>query len=178
VSRSRIVEKRSSGMAVSGRGTALVDYSKLERKGMMKASRFLIVLTIGLFWLAACQPVTAGVLVETGGESAQEKESLDMVSSAPRRVPGPYYSYSGDDAYDPAAGGLGIELQLPVSINEKPALRSGGYNGDDVYDPAAGGLSIGQKQPVTDMEKDFFNKGSYSGDDPYDPAAGGLSLDR
>jgi len=142
----------------------------------MKASRFLIVLAIGLFWLAACQPVTAGVLVETGGESVQEKESLGSVPAAPQRIPGPYYSYSGDDAYDPAAGGLGSEQQSPDFTNEKPDLKSGGYSGDDAYDPAAGGLSFEQKPPAGPSEQPVRKSGGYSGDDAYDPAAGGLGF--
>lgn len=144
----------------------------------MKARRFLIILALGFGLLAACQPVTAGVLVETGGEGAQENQSLGSVPAAPQRLPGPYYSYSGDDAYDPAAGGLNLGQRPSDIVKGQPVRKSGGYSGDDAYDTAAGGLSLKQKQPVTDMEKDFFNKGSYSGDDPYDPAAGGLSLDR
>jgi hypothetical protein len=64
-------------------------------------------------------------------------------------------SYSGDDPYDPAAGGLpalsgagftqGTDFDLPCapSDSELEARRSrsvpGGYSGDDPYDPAAGG---------------------------------------
>jgi hypothetical protein len=63
--------------------------------------------------------------------------------------------YSGDDAYDPAAGGLpalpraaftqGADFELPClpSASELEARRAasvdGGYSGDDPYDPAAGG---------------------------------------
>jgi hypothetical protein len=45
--------------------------------------------------------------------------------------------YSGDDAYDPAAGG-----QPRVSLVKPFQASTGSYSGDDVYDPAAGGMSF------------------------------------
>ncbi len=64
-------------------------------------------------------------------------------------------SYSGDDAYDPAAGGppalsaagfvwsSGSEFACAPSAGELEARRSrsvdGGFSGDDAYDRAAGG---------------------------------------
>ena len=141
----------------------------------MKARRFLIVLALGFGLLAACQPVEAGTIPETGSESSLAEESLSSPPEAPQRIPGEYYSYSGDDAYDPAAGGLSIGQKPSDLVKEQPLRKSGGYSGDDAYDPAAGGLSLEQKQPAVNMEQYFFNQGSYSGDDPYDSAAGGLS---
>jgi hypothetical protein len=64
-------------------------------------------------------------------------------------------SYSGDDAYDPAAGGTPGEAVKVLSANgpsplpcalaeDEIASRNasripGGFSGDDAYDPAAGG---------------------------------------
>jgi hypothetical protein len=142
----------------------------------MKERRFLIVLALGFGLLAACQPVTAGVLVNTGGESDQKNQSLGSAPAAPQGLPGSHYSYSGDDAYDPAAGGLSIK-QSPANLaKEQPVRQSGGYSGDDAYDPAAGGLSIGQKPANLAKEQPVRQSGGYSGDDAYDPAAGGLGF--
>jgi len=89
-------------------------------------------------------------------------------------------SYSGDDPYDPAAGGFpGLYLSVDGSLSgddaydlaagalpERGALVfAAGFSGDDAYDPAAGSHpSLFQS-----------SKGSYSGDDAYDAAAGGLT---
>lgn len=79
-------------------------------------------------------------------------------AGAPRAGPAvAWASYSGDDDYDPAAGGR---------PERSPALF-GGYSGDDVYDPAAGSY------PEQFVVSPF---GGYSGDDAYDPAAGGNPL--
>ena len=64
-------------------------------------------------------------------------------------------SLSGDDAYDPAAGGQPL-LARTSTIS---------YSGDDAYDPAAGGQTL--------RVSTFAS--SFSGDDAYDPAAGGLN---
>jgi hypothetical protein len=97
-------------------------------------------------------------------------------------------SYSGDDAYDPAAGGLGV-LSAVAGSEGKVASYSlsgsaiaGGYSGDDAYDPAAGGLPalsagavIASQSDVADCDPTGFEVvGRYSGDDAYDPAAGGI----
>ena len=80
---------------------------------------------------------------------------LALLTAAPLSVAAG--SYSGDDAYDPAAGGLpGLSV----------AAATSSFSGDDAYDPAAGShpwLFVGA------------SIASYSGDDAYDPAAGGLS---
>ena len=64
-------------------------------------------------------------------------------------------SFSGDDDYDPAAGGQPLLTRTVASS----------YSGDDAYDPAAGGQAL--------LVRTFAS--SYSGDDAYDPAAGGLN---
>jgi hypothetical protein len=98
-------------------------------------------------------------------------------------------SYSGDDAYDPAAGGLPA---LSVVVVPQRIIRSSAstLSGDDAYDPAAGGLpalsvvglirssgsaiacapSVGELEARSTRSVD----GGFSGDDAYDPAAGGI----
>ena len=81
-------------------------------------------------------------------------------------------SYSGDDAYDPAAGGL---LAISVAAVSQQDGRSGAttLSGDDAYDPAAGGLPA---ISVAAAPQRITRSGAttWSGDDAYDPAAGGL----
>ncbi len=81
------------------------------------------------------------------------------------------HSYSGDDAYDPAAGGT-PELSvasLPHRIIEEGAVT---FSGDDAYDPAAGGTP---ELSVASLPHRIIAGGAVtlSGDDTYDPAAGG-----
>ncbi|MFN2184414.1 MAG: hypothetical protein ACK2UU_10505 [Anaerolineae bacterium] len=104
-------------------------------------------------------------------------------------------SYSGDDAYDPAAGGF-PELYMSGTaslsgddaydlaagaIPERGALVfASGFGGDDAYDPAAGGLpavslfSVSESLEVAECDSSGLSvSGGFSGDDAYDPAAGG-----
>jgi hypothetical protein len=105
-------------------------------------------------------------------------------------------SYSGDDAYDPAAGGF-PELYMNGSASlsgddaydlaagalpERGALLfAAGFSGDDAYDPAAGGLAAVPLFSVAESLGEFAKcdpsalsvAGGFSGDDLYDPAAGG-----
>jgi hypothetical protein len=112
-------------------------------------------------------------------------------------------SYSGDDPYDPAAGGQ-PEMSISAASGQSAVRASsagvGGilepivvasarsYSGDDPYDPAAGGqpeLSIAVASGQSAVRASSAGVGgilepivaasarSYSGDDPYDPAAGG-----
>jgi hypothetical protein len=80
-------------------------------------------------------------------------------------------SYSGDDPYDPAAGGLPT-----ISLNQVPlgsvASSATTLSGDDAYDPAAGGLDPLENVWVSEWvaRRDIT---TLSGDDAYDPAAGG-----
>jgi hypothetical protein len=89
-------------------------------------------------------------------------------------------SYSGDDAYDPAAGGL-FAYESPsesISLVQAGLAFRGGYSGDDAYDPAAGGLfasfSFADASDDCDDASGLALVGSFSGDDAYDPAAGGI----
>jgi hypothetical protein len=97
-------------------------------------------------------------------------------------------NYSGDDAYDPAAGGLPAisGAAAPQRINRRGATT---LSGDDAYDPAAGGLpAISWAGFTQDTDFDLpcaptaselearrsrSVDGGFSGDDAYDPAAGG-----
>ena len=105
-------------------------------------------------------------------------------------------SYSGDDPYDPAAGGF-PELYLSVdrslsgddaydlasgALPERGALLfAAGFGGDDAYDPAAGGLAAVSLFSVAELRGELAEcddsapsvAGGLSGDDLYDPAAGG-----
>lgn len=80
-------------------------------------------------------------------------------------------SYSGDDPYDPAAGGLPA-----ISLNPVPqrhvASSTTTLSGDDAYDSAAGGLD-----PLVDPWVSEWaarrHVTTLSGDDAYDRAAGG-----
>ena len=80
-------------------------------------------------------------------------------------------SYSGDDPYDPAAGGLPA-----ISLNQVPlgsvASSATSLSGDDAYDPAADGLEPLENVWVSEWaaRRDIT---TLSGDDDYDPAAGG-----
>jgi hypothetical protein len=92
-------------------------------------------------------------------------------------------SYSGDDAYDPAAGGLrplsGVAASDVASYSPAGFAAAGSYSGDDAYDPAAGGLpalstvAASQSDVVDCDPAGSAIVGRYSGDDAYDPAAGG-----
>lgn len=127
----------------------------------MKTGRFLIVLALGFGLLAACQPISVDTLAVTGGENVLAKESLDSLPVAPERVQGAHSSYSGDDAYDPAAGGLSPDQRPSDLVMENPVRKSGGYSGDDAYDPAAGGLSPDQRPSDLVMENPIRKSGDY-----------------
>jgi hypothetical protein len=92
-------------------------------------------------------------------------------------------SFSGDDAYDPAAGGLFAAAGASeiASLDESGFAFSGGSSGDDAYDPAAGGLSalsasfsLAAESDDCDDASGIALVGSFSGDDAYDVAAGGI----
>ena len=82
-------------------------------------------------------------------------EKRDALNSEHAAADSTSMTYSGDDAYDPAAGGTPERSVLSIA---------GSYSGDDAYDPAAGG---------TPERSVVIIAGGYSGDDAYDPAAGG-----
>ena len=80
-------------------------------------------------------------------------------------------SYSGDDAYDPAAGGT---PELSVAAAPQRNVRSGAttWSGDDAYDPAASGLPAPLLTALA-QRTIAGNAATFSGDDAYDLAAGG-----
>lgn len=86
-------------------------------------------------------------------------------------------THSGDDAYDPAAGGLPA---ASPTISSPPArsARASTYSGDDAYDPAAGGIPGGEADcglSAGEIARRIARiPGGFSGDDAYDPAAGGV----
>jgi hypothetical protein len=79
--------------------------------------------------------------------------------------------YSGDDAYDPAAGGT-PELSVAALPERSAAAVAVSFSGDDAYDPAAGGTSELSVAALPERSAAAVAV-SYSGDDAYDPAAGG-----
>jgi len=104
-------------------------------------------------------------------------------------------SYSGDDLYDPAAGGFpGLYASIAASFSGDDAydlaagafpergalLFAAGFSGDDAYDPAAGGLAAVTLFTLADLRAELAVcdlsavavSGGFSGDDAYDTAAG------
>jgi hypothetical protein len=71
-------------------------------------------------------------------------------------------TFSGDDAYDPAAGGLAVLMSAGDVVGAT-------FSGDDAYDPAAGAL-------VVLMSAGDVVGATFSGDDAYDPATGALAV--
>jgi hypothetical protein len=126
----------------------------------------LILLLMGAFPLAAA----AGSI---DGSSYSGDDAYDPAAGGfPELYSGVAFSLSGDDAYDLAAGG----------IPERAAfIFAAGFGGDDAYDPAAGGLEAVSLFSVAEALGEFAfcdsvelaDIGRFSGDDAYDLAAGG-----
>lgn len=126
----------------------------------------LVLLLMGAFPLAAA----AGAI---DGSSYSGDDAYDPAAGGfPELYSGAAFSFSGDDAYDLAAGGF----------PERGALIfAAGFGGDDAYDPAAGGLeavslfSVAEALagPVFCDPSELADLGRFSGDDAYDLAAGG-----
>jgi len=76
--------------------------------------------------------VLAGVLLMTLSLAATtgSRQDRDFLSSVHADANRAGRSYSGDDAYDPAAG---------ATLGGSLAAVTGRFSGDDAYDPAAGG---------------------------------------
>jgi hypothetical protein len=72
-----------------------------------------------------------------------------------------FASQSGDDAYDPAAGGR-PKLSVLSALARSKSTGTSSYSGDDIYDPAA--MTV--FRPASSALPSI-----YSGDDAYDPAA-------
>jgi hypothetical protein len=126
----------------------------------------LVLLLLGAFPFAAA----AGSL---DGSSYSGDDAYDPAAGGfPDLYTGAAFSLSGDDAYDIAAGG----------IPERGAfIFAAGFSGDDAYDPAAGGLESVSLFSVAEALRglafcdstELADVGRFSGDDAYDPAAGG-----
>ena len=126
----------------------------------------LVLLLLGAFPFAAA----AGSL---DGSSYSGDDAYDPAAGGfPELYTGAPFSLSGDDAYDVAAGG----------IPERGAfIFASGFSGDDAYDPAAGGLESVSLFSVAEALRGFAfcdsselaDIGRFSGDDAYDLAAGG-----
>jgi hypothetical protein len=98
------------------------------------------------------------------------------------------HSYSGDDVYEPVAGGPPA-LSVGALAEWSVPTTAGGYSGDDAYDQAAGGtpeqsiaILVAQVSPVVACspstggaiaQSAWATGGDFSGDDDYDPVAAG-----
>ena len=83
------------------------------------------------------------------------------------------HTYSGDDAYDPAAGGT-PELSVFALPGRAAPAAAGTLSGDDDYDPAAG--SAPELSVVALPQRAAVAASTFGGDDAYDPAAGVSAL--
>jgi hypothetical protein len=143
----------------------------IDRKSMkLIDARYLLVGSLVVILLAAF-PLAA--LAGFDGSSYSGDDAYDRAAGGfpELYINGAASSYSGDDAYDLAAGAL----------PERGALVfASGFSGDDAYDPAAGGLpavslfSVSESLEVAECDSSGLSTvGRFSGDDAYDPAAGG-----
>ena len=133
--------------------------------------RTVVVATLSLVLLVAFPLVVAAG--HTAGPSYSGDDAYDQAAGGFAALSTrSSASYSGDDAYDPAAGGRAALSGVTVSAS---------YSGDDAYDPAAGGLAAvstfsfaaSQGEEAICGLTAFASAGGLSGDDAYDPAAGG-----
>jgi hypothetical protein len=110
----------------------------------------------------------AAVLAGEGGVSYSGDDAYDPAASRYDAA----ITYSGDDDYDPAAASIATSPAPPINPSAFAARSS--FGGDDAYDPAAGGVA---HLPlfVSSSEGTFSADGSFGGDDAYDPAAGGAA---
>ena len=128
--------------------------------------------------------ILASVPAALGLEAEDHRVGSDLAASP---------SYSGDDAYDPAAGGTpSLSLSaIPQRAFLSAALSAAaGFSGDDAYDPAAGGtpelsvaglvwgsgsdLACSLPDEEIEARGAWSVEGGFSGDDAYDAAAGGM----
>ncbi len=80
-------------------------------------------------------PATTGLFPERSAGDLPPRDSV--VADGVRDSADGGGTFSGDDAYDPAAAAAG----LPIVPSAGDGPPSGGYSGEDPYDPAAGGLA-------------------------------------
>ena len=143
----------------------------VSRNAKSLNSRYLLVGSLVLLLLVAFPLAAAAGSID--GSSYSGDDAYDPAAGGfPELYAGSAFSLSGDDAYDLAAGGL----------PERGALIfAAGFSGDDAYDPAAGGLEavslISVEEALASValceEPELAGVGRFSGDDAYDPAAGG-----
>ena len=137
------------------------------RDSKLSNSRFILVGSLVLMLLAAFP--LAAVAGSVDGSSYSGDDAYDRAAGGfPELYASVASSFSGDDAYDLAAGG----------IPERAAfIFAAGFGGDDAYDPAAGGLAAVSLFSLSDLvfceASEFAAGGGFSGDDAYDLAAGG-----
>ena len=141
------------------------------RNSKLSNSRFVLVGSLVLLLLAALPLAAAAGSAD--GSSYSGDDAYDRAAGGfPELYTSVASSFSGDDAYDLAAGG----------IPERAAfIFAAGFGGDDAYDPAAGGLEAVSLFSVAEALGEFAfcdsvemaDVGRFSGDDAYDLAAGG-----
>ena len=78
-------------------------------------------------------PATTGTFPERSAGDLPPRDS--MVADGVRDSADGGGTFSGDDAYDPAAGAAGLSIVLSAGD-----FADASFSGDDAYDPAAGGL--------------------------------------
>ena len=131
------------------------------------------VVGITILLLLALAPLAAAMGGETGATYSGDDNYDPAAGGIPELsvvvVAG---SFSGDDAYDPAAGGE-PELSVVAVPSQLASAAASSLSGDDAYDPAAGAYL---ELSAVAVPKQFASAAisSFSGDDAYDPAAGGL----
>ena len=142
------------------------------RNSKLSNSRSILVGSLVLLLLAAFPLAAAAGSAD--GLSYSGDDAYDRAAGGfPDLYTGVAFSFSGDDAYDPAVGGLAAG-----GIPERAAfIFAAGFSGDDAYDPAAGGLAAVSLFSLSELafcEPSVFSvEGGFSGDDAYDLAAGG-----
>jgi hypothetical protein len=133
--------------------------------------RFVMAGTLILVLLVAL-PLTAAA-GQANSSSLSGDDAYDPAAGGFARLAGIPASNSGDDPYDPAAGFAGF--------SDRSASFVASISGDAAYDPAAGGLAALSTFPLSAALSDVSgcylaalpSSGGFSGDDAYDLAAGG-----
>ena len=141
------------------------------RTGKLSNSRFILVSSLVLLLMGAFPLAAAAGSAD--GASFSGDDAYDPAAGAiPELFVSVASSFSGDDAYDVAAGGIPDLAAFTFAA---------GFGGDDAYDPAAGGLEAVSLFSVDEALGEFAfcdsselaDVGRFSGDDAYDLAAGG-----
>lgn len=142
------------------------------RNSKLSNSRYVLVGSLVLLLLAVFPLAAAAGSAD--GSSYSGDDAYDRAAGGfPELYASVAASLSGDDAYDPATGGLAAG-----GIPGRAAfIFTAGFGGDDAYDPAAGGLAAVSLFSLSELafceESVFAVEGGFSGDDAYDLAAGG-----